>query len=161
MKTLIILRHGKSSWEYDTRDFDRPLSDRGIKNASEMGRFILSKTGTPDIILSSDANRALSTAKLAAESMGFPAEKIETDHELYLASVREILKSIAKLPDDHRSCVVAGHNPGLTYLVNHFGVQLDNLPTASAVCFEFNTDTWKEISPDNAVFKWSKLAREL
>lgn len=162
MKTLLIMRHGKSDWgDIDLDDFDRPLNERGKRNATNMGRFLHSKIGIPDLILASEANRAWSTAKLTAQSMDFPPEDIHTDENVYLASLQAILHVVATLGNETESCLLVGHNPGLTYLVNHLGVQLDNLPTASVACFEFNTDAWRDIHPKNATFKWLQLAREL
>jgi phosphohistidine phosphatase len=68
---------------------------------------------------------------------------------------------LSKLPDNINSCIFVGHNPGLTDLINSLGVQLDNLPTASTACFEFNVDSWREVSTDQANFKWLKIAKEL
>ncbi|MDO5665653.1 MAG: histidine phosphatase family protein [Bacteroidia bacterium] len=162
MKKLLIMRHGKSSWDNKyLDDYDRPLNERGIKNSSEMGRFLLQKFGKPELILSSSAKRTMTTASLAAISLDYPQDKIKLDEELYLAGVSDITKSIAKISDNINTCILVGHNPGLTDLVNYFGVKLDNLPTASVVCLDFDTLTWKEISPKNAHFQWLKLAREV
>lgn len=162
MKKLIIMRHGKSSWDDEyLDDYDRPLSEGGKKNVAGMGAFLLQKSGIPELILSSPAKRAYTTAVIAAENMGYPTEKIETDKELYLAWVDEISQCISKIPNTIGHCLIVGHNPGLTHLLNHFGVRLDNLPTASAACLEFDASTWEEISPENARFQWLKLAREL
>lgn len=162
MKKLIILRHGKSSWDDITLDdFDRPLNERGTRNAAQMGRFILKKSGMPDLILSSSANRALQTATLAAESMDYPLEKIETDRSLYLAWTDDILKRLSSIPNEINYCILVGHNPGLTDFINLLGVNLDNLPTASAACFELDIKHWKKISGKKAHFQWLQLAREI
>jgi Phosphohistidine phosphatase SixA len=162
MKQLVILRHGKA--EQDTMakdDYDRILTDRGNKNASAMGAYILKKSGVPDLILASSAKRAYDTAILAAQSLGYREEDIQTDQNLYFAPARWILNIVSKLPDKVNSCLYVGHNPGLTDLVNDLGVHLDNLPTASAACFEFNVDSWMDISVDRANFMWLKIAKEL
>ncbi len=162
MKTIIILRHGKAEiGDFDTDDFDRHLTDRGRRNASEMGKFIYIKVNKLDLIIASDSKRTTQTAKFACDSMNYPKEKIQFDSDLYLASMRRILKIVFNLSDAINSCIIVGHNPGLTDLVNHFGVRLDNLPTASAVCFNFETDNWNEISAENAKFQWIQLARDL
>lgn len=162
MKQLIILRHGKSSWEnFDIDDFDRPLNERGRKNAAEMGNFIKAKSGAPELILTSSAVRAFQTATIVAENMDYSSERIRTEKSLYLAWTNEILKKISDIPDTISFCLLVGHNPGLTELVNHFGIRLDNLPTASAVCFEFDAAAWKDISRENAAFQWIQLARSL
>ncbi len=162
MKQLVIFRHGKA--EQDTMakdDYDRVLTERGKRNAADMGAFILKRNGVPDLILSSSAKRAHETAMLAAESMEYSVDKIQTDQNLYFAPARWIMNVISKLPNDINSCVFVGHNPGITDLINTLGVNLDNLPTASAACFEFNVDSWIDITTDHANFKWLKTAKEL
>lgn len=162
MKKLIILRHGKSSWDnLDLDDFDRPLNDRGERNAAEMGKFIKEKSGVPELILTSSAERALQTATIGAENMGYSKEDIQHDRALYLAWPDEILRRLTEIPDEIDYCLLAGHNPGLTELINYFGVRLDNLPTASAACFELKIKHWKKISHKKAKFLWIQLAREL
>lgn len=155
------MRHGKSSWEYDMDDFDRPLNARGTDNAIAMGRFLYEKIGTPQAILTSTAKRALDTASLAAEQLVFPKEKINMDEQLYLASSHTILERLAATSDEVESCLLVGHNPGLTMLINHFGVWLDNLPTASVACFVSEVSSWRDISPANIRFQWLQLARKL
>lgn len=142
-------------------DFDRVLTERGRRNAYDMGAFILKKTGVPDLILTSSAKRAHETALIAAESIGYPEDDIQTDQNLYFAPERWIMNVLSKLPDHINSCIFVGHNPGLTDLINALGVQLDNLPTASTACFEFNVDSWQEVSAGQANFKWLKIAKEL
>ncbi|MGI6048202.1 MAG: SixA phosphatase family protein [Petrimonas sp.] len=162
MKKLLIMRHGKSSWNSEyLDDYDRPLNDRGKKNSSEMGHFLLQVCGKPELILASAAKRTTETAIRAALNLNYPQDKIEFDRELYLAGINDILKSISKISANVNTCILVGHNPGLTDLVNYFGLRLDNLPTASVVCLDFDAPTWKEISPKNARFQWLKLAREL
>jgi len=162
MKTLIILRHGKAEQHsFDLDDYDRGLTSRGVKNSEQMGKFILKKQGMPDYILSSAAKRTYQTAVLAAKGMGFPKNEIVEDENLYLVPERNLLAALAELPTDVNFCVLVGHNPGMTALVNYFGVKLDNLPTASAVCFTFEMDTWENIATEKAEYQWIKLAREL
>ncbi len=161
MKRLVILRHGKSSWDNSLLDdFDRPINERGKENSLDMGFFLFEMLGVSDIILSSSAKRAFDTAKNVAKAMKYPAKEIISDSTLYLASVITILNCVGKLSDTATSCILVGHNPGLTDLVNYLGVRLDNLPTASAIFFTFDTDNWNEISPSNAKFEWIKLARD-
>jgi phosphohistidine phosphatase len=162
MKQLVILRHGKA--EQDTMakdDYDRALIDRGRTNAAAMGNYILKKAGVPGLILSSSAGRAHETAILAAQQIGYPEDEIQTDQNLYFAPARWIMNVLSKLPDDVDSCLYVGHNPGITDLINDLGVKLDNLPTSSAACFEFNVDAWSDISMERANFRWLKLAGEL
>lgn len=162
MKQLVILRHGKA--EQDTMakdDYDRVLTERGNKNAADMGAFILKKWGVPDLILSSSARRAHDTAIQVAQSLGYPQEEIRTDQNLYFAPSRWILNVISKLPEKVNRCLYIGHNPGVTDLINDLGVSLDNLPTASAAYFELHIDSWADISPEKAAFLWLKQAKDL
>lgn len=162
MKQLIILRHGKA--EQDTMakdDYDRMLTDRGHRNAAAMGEFIRKRSGIPDLILASSARRAYETAIDAAHTIGYPEEDIHADQNLYFAPAKWILNNLSKLSDEANSCLYIGHNPGVTDLINDFGVRLDNLPTASALCFGFNVDSWADITEERANFMWLKLAKEL
>ena len=162
MKKLILLRHGKAE-AYDAKpdDFDRVLAERGRLNAAAIGNYILKKSGVPELILSSSAKRTMETASLAAKEMGYAVGEIHADKNLYLASARRILLIINNLSDNYNSCLIVGHNPGLTELINQLNVRLDNLPTGSAACFIFNCDTWHEISPKNTRFQWIQFVREL
>lgn len=162
MKKLIILRHAKSSWEnMGLSDFERPLNKTGVISAKNMGAFINAKEGSIDLILSSSAKRAYETAAIIAEAINYDIKNIDTEKKLYLAWVNEILKSIRKIHDSVNKCIIVGHNPGFTELINYFGVMLDNLPTSSAACFEFDTESWQNISANNADLVWFQLARDL
>ncbi len=160
-KTLIIVRHGKSSWNNtQLRDYDRPLNQRGLTDAKKVGEFILAKEGRPSLILSSSAKRACDTARIIANQMN-SIDLLIKEEKLYLAWIDELFNSIYKISDDVDKVILVGHNPGLTELINNLGVQLDNLPTASAACFHFDTKSWKRINADNAELTWFQLARNL
>ncbi len=162
MKELIILRHAKSSWEHEgLSDHDRSLNKRGVKNAQSIGEFLNAITGRPDLIISSSATRASQTARIIADEIGYPINEIKSTRELYLAWINDILKTISSLPKNIDSCIIVGHNPGLTDLINYFGIKLDSLPTASAACIEFETTQWDNLSKENSVLKWFQLARDL
>lgn len=162
MKTLIILRHGKAEiGDFDMDDFERSLIDKGRKNALDMGIFLTMKRILPEVIMASSAKRASETALLVCEHLNYAKEKIQFEPDLYLASARRILKNIEKINDNVSSCLIVAHNPGLTELVNDFGIKLDNLSTSSAVCFEFETEKWNKIAAKNATFKWIQLAKNL
>jgi phosphohistidine phosphatase len=98
MKTLYIIRHAKSSWDNpDLSDFERPLNDRGEKDAPRMGKRLKERRVTPDMMLSSPATRALVTCQQIAKVLGFSEDKIKTDRRLYHASDDQILKVIQEL----------------------------------------------------------------
>lgn len=150
MKTVYLIRHAKSSWEDESlSDFDRPLNERGKIDAPRMGKRLKEKNLTPDVLLSSPAKRALSTAKRIADAIGYPKEKIKTDQGLYHADEDEILNVIRSVGDKNDCLVIFGHNPGLTDFVNAMSNDrkrfIDNIPTCGVVAFRFEASSWKQI----------------
>lgn len=149
MKTLYIIRHAKSSWaDPAASDFERGLNDRGKRDAPRMGKRLKEKELHPDLILSSPAKRALSTAKRIAEVLKYPREKIKTDATLYHADEDTILSAIRDIKDTHNIVLIFGHNPGLTDFVNAISsvqVNIDNVPTCGVVAFSFPVDSWKTV----------------
>lgn len=155
MKTLLILRHGKAEpRNIDERDFDRKLAISGRLQAEMTGNTIAVREGTPDLIYSSSAPRAWETARIVAEKVSYSLENIRTDGELYMATSLWLRHLLGNIGDEIKSCLLVGHNPGLTDLINHFGVRLDHLPTASVAAFQFDANSWKEIAAENAHFLW-------
>jgi phosphohistidine phosphatase len=150
MKTLYVIRHAKSSWDsIDLDDFDRPLNDRGKRDAPRMGKRLKEKNIHPDLMLSSPAKRALSTAKRLAKILSYGKDLIKTDRLLYHAGEETMLSIIRDLKDKHEVVFVFGHNPGLTEFVNSIkddSLDIDNVPTCGIVAFKFDTDSWREVS---------------
>src|SRR5918994_6226511 len=112
MKTLLLIRHAKSSWEHSgVSDHDRPLNERGLRDAPLMGRRLAERGVVPDVILSSTALRARATAKLLADALGSGAAHIVTDERLYAASADEVLEVVGELGSEVSCAAVVGHNP--------------------------------------------------
>lgn len=156
MLRLVLLRHGKSSWD-DARldDFERPLAPRGLRNVPEMGRRLARRGLVPDLVVSSPAVRALATARGVAREIGYREDRIREAPELYLASPDEILATVRATPAGVGALMVVGHNPGLTELANRLDdIRLDNMPTAAMLCVEFNTGAWADIRPAEAELCW-------
>lgn len=147
MKRLVLIRHAKSSWKNPgLRDFDRPLNKRGKENAPEMGRRLAQRSLMPDRVVSSPAKRAIKTAEIIAESIGFPADRISQVPPIYAATVPELLSVLRGLEDGDEIVFLVGHNPGLTDLINFTcGYSLDNLPTCGVFCADFDMASWQEI----------------
>jgi len=150
MKTLYIIRHAKSSWD-DTAvaDYDRGLNDRGKQDAPRMGKRLKEKEIRPDLLLSSPAKRALSTAKRIAEVLNYPKKNIKTDHQLYHASEDKMLAVINDINDKHDTVFLFGHNPGLTDFVNTImetEVNIENVPTCGVIAVKFRVNSWKDVS---------------
>ena len=148
IKELFLARHAKSSWDDPTiYDHDRPLNERGFRNAPEMGRRFSDREVSPDALISSTALRARTTAEIMAISLNCPKDGIVLDCALYHASATELQEYIGGLDDAHFSVMLFGHNPGMTSLVSHlFGLALDNLPTCGVVHLNFSVESWVEAS---------------
>jgi phosphohistidine phosphatase len=150
MKTLYVVRHAKSSWDAPgLDDFDRPLNERGKKDAPRMGKRLSKKQIRPDLLLSSPAKRAWSTCKRIAEELHYPEKKIVTETNLYHADEEEIFSVIQKVDDKHNTLMIFGHNPGLTDFVNALSeekIEIDIIPTCGIVSFSLKIDSWTKIS---------------
>jgi len=157
MRRLILLRHGKSGWD-DARldDFDRPLAPRGLRDVPEMGRRLAKRGQQPDLIISSAALRAISTAQAVARELGYREDRIVADAGLYHASPETILSYAQRAPNDAATLMLVGHNPGMTELSNRLAhIRLDNMPTAGMLCVEFDAaSSWADIDPGRARFAW-------
>lgn len=147
-KQLLIIRHGKSDWaELGTSDFDRPLNHRGNKNAPEMAERMIRKELVPELIVSSPAKRAITTAGHFATTWAIPITSIQQEATVYEANVTALLKVINKLSNDVERVALVGHNPGLTDFINYLAdAHIYNLPTAGVVVIDFLFDDWSLIS---------------
>jgi len=153
MKKLVIIRHAKSSWDDPfLNDHDRPLADRGLKDAPKMAKRLKKEKIYPDAIISSDAERAKTTAIITAESLDFSPKRIVFNKDLYHGPVPQLLSEIKNTDDDVKTLFLVGHNPGLNDLIWKFGGEIDNLPTAGQFGLKFDVKSWDEISAKNAKF---------
>lgn len=144
MKTLYLIRHAKSSWDDpDKSDFDRPLNERGEKDAPRMGKRLKERPIEIDAIYSSPALRTLTTAQKIAEQLGFPVDAILVQRDLYHADEEALLQFLRHLPDKNNFIVMVGHNPGITDFANGLlNETIDNIPTAGVVAGQLNIDSW-------------------
>lgn len=150
MKRLVVIRHAKSSWANAMLDdFDRPLNDRGKKDAPLMAKKLKDKKIIPDLILTSPAKRAKSTAKRFAKVLELDAKKIKKEPKLYLASETAIQKMVRDMDDKLNTVFVVGHNPGLTHFVNYVSnLEIDNIPTTGVVVMDISS--WKKLGKEKA-----------
>ncbi len=162
MKTLYLVRHAKSSWENKkVSDFDRPLNERGKKDASFIAEILHNKNIKVDKILSSPANRALTTAKIFAEQMGISEKEIDADENIYEAGKNDLLKILQKTDDSINNIMLIGHNPGLTYLSNYLcDFETDNIPTCGIICMQLDFDSWKYLGSKSCSFKFFEYPKK-
>jgi phosphohistidine phosphatase len=145
MKTLLVLRHAKSSWrEAELADHDRPLNKRGKRDAPRMGELMRAEGLLPDLILTSSARRALTTAELVAEASGFDGD-IQVSRDLYAAGPEEFIDALCVLPDELDTVMVVGHNPGLEELVELLTEESSAMPTAALAQVQLDIDRWVDL----------------
>ncbi|MFL5787905.1 MAG: SixA phosphatase family protein [Flavisolibacter sp.] len=144
MKTLLLIRHAKSSWDVPGQnDFDRPLNDRGKEDAPQMAKRLKDKKIKPDLFISSPAKRAFRTARYFAEEYDIKKEDIKVDDDLYLATTAAFSKVIENLNNKYDTVVLFSHNPGITQLANSLtGVRIDNMPTCGIFAVKADTRDW-------------------
>jgi len=142
MKTIILIRHAKSSWKFpDLKDIERPLKKRGVSDAALMATVLKDMHLTVDKIISSPAERALSTAKAFAEE-----EKIVIDQRLYLESKTKLLNLLNELDDSCQCVAIVSHNPDLTDFANFLANDnIENIPTSGIVGIQFDCNSWAEV----------------
>lgn len=161
MKTLLLLRHAKSSWkDSDLRDFDRPLNQRGLKAAPAIGRLIKKRKLQPDLVLSSPAERARQTTQLAIEAAGLKTE-LRYDERIYEASVARLMGVVSELDDEAGIVVLVGHNPGFEELLEVLTGEAHRMPTAALACLELNIEKWNKVRAGAGRLEWLVKPKEL
>ncbi len=146
MKQLILVRHGKSSWEHPVNDKDRSLQERGINDAFLVSNKFKLENIEIDAIFSSPANRALHTCMIFLRQLDFPFDKFRVANELYDFSGDDVLQYIKNLDDDLRTVMIFGHNHAFTHIVNSIGnTYIDNVPTSGLVRLKFDISNWRSI----------------
>lgn len=148
MKTLYIVRHAKSSWDYpELPDDQRPLLEKGKKRTKRVIDYLLRNKIFVDYIISSPAVRAYETAKIVGKALKHSEEEIQRDSLLYSADAERLQNLFFDLPSGVDSLMIFGHNPTLTNFANHFIIpKIDNIPTSGVVCIDFDIDRWEDIS---------------
>ncbi len=147
-KNLYLIRHAraaeKSGGEHDS---ERPLNSTGLQNATRMGINFAKKNIQFDMILSSPALRATSTASLIAEQIRYDTGRIHLNEEIYEASIRTLLRVVNQLKEDWESVLIVGHNPSLTYLSEYLTKEaIGDVTTCGVIHIQFDQMKWEEVS---------------
>lgn len=150
-KQLLIFRHAKSDWaNADISDFNRPLNSRGLVDAPAMGKRLKALKIKPEMVISSPAMRALSTAKLVCHEINFPIEAIQTNKSIYDATCSQLLKLINNFDNGSDVIALFGHNNGITDLAVYLTDEdIFNIPTCGMVLISFPFDDWAMVSKSN------------
>ncbi|MDE0012906.1 MAG: histidine phosphatase family protein [Candidatus Poribacteria bacterium] len=145
MKTLLIMRHAKSSWNYpELSDYDRPLNGRGKREAPRMGKHLRQEGLVPDMILTSSAKRARSTANRVVKASGY-AGKVKKLDALYDTVLGAYFKTLQVQPEKYQSVMVVGHNPTMEQLVEHLTGHIKLMPTAALAHIELPIERWETL----------------
>ena len=158
MKTLFLIRHAKSSWaNIGARDIERTLDQRGNIDAPRMAKHLKQLGIKPDLLVSSPAVRARTTAEYFAKEFNIAAESIDIQADIYEADAQTILHIIHELPDSVETVFLFGHNPTFTFVADSFSktTRFDNVPTCGVVQIASNTEgaSWKSFGVKTADVK--------
>jgi phosphohistidine phosphatase len=146
MKTVILMRHAKSSWKFpELSDKDRPLTKRGERDAPRMGKLLKKEEIIPDRILSSTAVRAAATAEAVAQKLEYKEELAYLD-SIYMAEPSAIIEALRTMPEDVKRVLVVGHNPGMEGLAQILGRKVVDLPTAAIAVIKVPINDWTELN---------------
>lgn len=147
-KILYLVRHAKSSWkDASLADRDRPLNKRGRRSAPDMGKRLAVEGHQPELIISSPARRAFSTATKIAKELAYDESEIVTDESLYFSGIRSMVNLLEGLDDCYQKVMIVGHNPAMTSLLNILcDSSVHNMPTCAIAMIDFDMACWSEMS---------------
>lgn len=161
MRTLLLLRHAKSSWgDASLPDIARPLNERGRRAAPLIGGEMRRRGAAPDLVLSSPATRTRETLELVRVAAKLDAF-VRLDERIYEASVDDLLQVIADAEDEYASVLVVGHNPGLENLLTHFTSEVHPMPTAALAALALDAASWRDARGAVARLDWFVKPRDL
>jgi phosphohistidine phosphatase len=146
MRTLLLVRHAKSSRDDPSlADRERPLNNRGMRDAPKIAKRLAKYDLKPDLILSSPAVRALATAQLMADEFDYKAKDIVVDDRLYASAPATLLKVIRELGDKPKRVMLVGHNPELAELAHRLSDSITDMPTCAVAEFTFDMGSWSDL----------------
>jgi phosphohistidine phosphatase len=147
LKRLTLIRHASADQDSNLRDFERPLSRKGVSEAQDMARRFQERSLVPDLILVSAAVRTRETADIFAKTLGVAARLLQAEDSLYLADGEHILETIRGIGPRIRHLLVIGHNPGISSAAIALAPEavLGDLPTCGTLTMSVSCTTWKLI----------------
>lgn len=146
MKRLYVVRHGKSTWDYQVRDHDRVLKERGVQDAHLIANTLQAHNLTPEIVWTSSAARALQTATILTEKFDYELSTLKIKRSLYTFDYKELEEVLGSCSNDISELMIVSHNHGLTDFVNELGSKrFENVPTTGVVIIDFDTDDWSNL----------------
>lgn len=159
MKKLLLLRHGKSDWNTHASDFERPLKKRGVRQANRMGKWLVEQKMQPDLLISSPAKRAISTAENVCQSIALSKHSIKMDKRVYEAESDDLLQVISEVSNAIQCLLIIGHNPGMEELLERLIPNIpwpDDaklLPTSTLACLQFEA-SWETLKASHCMVSY-------
>ena len=146
-KTLFLVRHAKSDWQHvGITDHERPLNHRGTRDVAVVAARVAARSDRPELIVTSSALRAVTTAEAMAAVLGFESSALQVRDEIYHADSDALLAVIDGLDDRYSRVMLVGHNPTMTAMVNEFADSaIDNMPTCSVAVLRFDVASWADV----------------
>ena len=156
MKTIILTRHAKSSWNTDSAtDFERPLNKRGFDDAPVMAKRLLEHGPLPQLVISSTAKRAHQTAELLMRELALDQKLLTTTESIYEVPARDLINQMKQLPADADIAMIIGHNPAMSSACSYLSKDADmQMSTLAMVCMELDVEDWEDIYPDCGTLRW-------
>lgn len=153
MKRLAIIRHAKTEQQGYERDYERELLPIGVDDAKNIVEDLKEWNIYPDKIISSSARRAISTAQIFADGLGFPAEQIVEEKGLYFdLTTQDFVEMVQSTDNEVNTLFIFGHNPFMHFVAQNLSIDYDgHMPTCSTVVLDFDVESWKEIEPSKGL----------
>jgi phosphohistidine phosphatase len=154
VKDVCFVRHAKSNWDHpNLKDYDRPLDARGLHDAPMMAKKMHELKLVPDVIITSGAKRARTTAEYFKKEFNLQDDQFIINDDIYEASTEEVFEALTKAPEHARFVYMFGHNPAFTWVANSLsGIHIDNVPTCGVVHAQSIITSWKNFRPEYAGF---------
>lgn len=163
MKRITFIRHAKSDWGSEfLRDIDRPLNERGYADAYLQAKWLAAKSEAPDLVLSSPATRALSTALIFVRALELPMNRFRIDTSIFEATPERLLDLLHEQETSCSHLLLFGHNPGFTAICNLLldGMYFDNIPTCGIVSLQYDVKRWDEIQKQRGVLQYYQFPKD-
>ncbi len=162
MKRLLLMRHAKSSWDAGgLADFDRPLNDRGLRDAPRMGQHLREQKLRPGLVLSSPAERARQTAALVVEAARFKSARLRHDERIYEADAARLIEVVTQLEEDAETVLLVGHNPGMEQLLQLLTGETRRMTTAAVALVALDIEKWSKAREHSGRLEWHVRPKEL
>jgi phosphohistidine phosphatase len=164
MKHIIFIRHAKSEWEYDfLKDIDRPLNERGYRDAYQMSNWFLNNKKLPQLILTSTATRALSTALMFARTLNFNMTNFVLNETIYESSEQNIIFLLQQLNNNVNEVMLFGHNPFVSNICNSLTQQVsfNEIPTCGITHLSIDVKSWVDIETKKAKIEYQHYPKDL